>query len=493
MTGECERATGERGELRGCSVVGRERLDGDLPATDQLGDLLPGARMRVASALREVTDHGPGGERSAADDRAPLHGREVLRLVHDDVREVRVPAVLDVRGRRALILTSRDGRLRVPKERIELVEQRHVLDGPPLRLTPCPVQHVRVVRRQQIADRVLQSTRSPRVHRQDLGRVERRPEVVQQHPDLRRLQHEVAELLLTRIRARGRTVRALRLPGGAQRRDQLVGDRDGPRVVPGHGARSVDARERALADRPEARPAELGADASDREADRFGEGRQCRCEQPPADLHHPRVALDVGDLRTVPTLDADACRAERLERSLDDAVLAERRQDASRVVGERSGRADDEHPAVLVALAVAVEEEGDPVERDHGLARSRSAGDDERAGRRRSDDPVLIGLDRRDDVAHAFAVRSLQRSEERPLARRRFEPELLRGARIDELVHDVDDARAVREDGAASRDAFRLRGRRAVERRSGRRAPVDEQHVVVIDHRHPADRKALPV
>ena len=60
-----------------------------------------------------------------------------------------------------------------------------------------------------------------------------------------------------------------------------------------------------------------------------------------------------------------------------------------------------------------VEKERGAVEADRGLARARSALDDEATVERRADDRVLFGLDRRDDVAHLAGTRPAQLGEQR--------------------------------------------------------------------------------
>jgi hypothetical protein len=64
-------------------------------------------------------------------------------------------------------------------------------------------------------------------------------------------------------------------------------------------------------------------------------------------------------------------------------------------------RADEQHAAPAVAEArVGVEQVGGAVQRDDGLARARTAVDDERAAGSRADDRVLVGLDGAEHVAH---------------------------------------------------------------------------------------------
>ncbi len=106
---------------------------------------------------------------------------------------------------------------------------------------------------------------------------------------------------------------------------------------------------------------------------------------------------------------------ELTRRGEDDAGLAEARQHLLDVAQEHRARADDEDAAAGDPLPVRVEQVGRPVQRDSGLAGARAALDDEDAAERRPDDPVLLGLQGRDDVAHPPGPVRGERRHERAL------------------------------------------------------------------------------
>jgi hypothetical protein len=76
------------------------------------------------------------------------------------------------------------------------------------------------------------------------------------------------------------------------------------------------------------------------------------------------------------------------------------------VVHEGRVRPDDEHAAQ--PLAVRVEEPGRAVQPDRGLAGAGPALHDERALWLGCDQPVLVRLDRGDDVAHSHVAAALE-------------------------------------------------------------------------------------
>ena len=134
------------------------------------------------------------------------------------------------------------------------------------------------------------------------------------------------------------------------------------------------------------------------------------------------------------------------DRALLDRLLAERGQHVRDVVHERRVRADDEHAAQL--LAVRVEKPRRAVQPDGRLAGAGAALDDERAVGLGGDQPVLVGLDRRDDVAHPPLAAALELLEQEVGDRGALD----RGA-VERLVGDVDDAPPVGAVAAALRDA----------------------------------------
>ena len=133
------------------------------------------------------------------------------------------------------------------------------------------------------------------------------------------------------------------------------------------------------------------------------------------DPGHLGPPLDLGDLGRLDAAGVEA-REELPDRAEHDAGLAQRRQHLPDVAQEGGVRADDEHAAAGQPVAVGVEQVGRPVQRDGRLAGARPALHDQHPGRCRPDDPVLLGLDRRDDVAHPAGAPGGHRRQQRGLA-----------------------------------------------------------------------------
>ena len=86
--------------------------------------------------------------------------------------------------------------------------------------------------------------------------------------------------------------------------------------------------------------------------------------------------------------------------ALAHAALAERRQDVGDVVEERPVGPDDEHAVAGQPATMLEHQVGGAVQGDGRLAGAGTALDDEHLVDRGADDEVLLGLDRRDDLAH---------------------------------------------------------------------------------------------
>ena len=127
-------------------------------------------------------------------------------------------------------------------------------------------------------------------------------------------------------------------------------------------------------------------------------------------LDHPRVTLQGGHLVALDGLHLDA--AEPGDRRLHDRRLTEGGQHLGDVAEEATVRSHHQHAVALEGFAVVVEEEGGPVEADCGLARARTALDDQQLVERGPDDHVLLGLDRRHDVAHLAGAGPVELGEE---------------------------------------------------------------------------------
>ena len=131
------------------------------------------------------------------------------------------------------------------------------------------------------------------------------------------------------------------------------------------------------------------------------------------------------------------------------------------------------------------------MEADGGLARARAALDDERRLRRARDQLVLVGLDRRDDVAHPRVARPLELLEQKVVHRRRV------GERaVERLVADVEQCPPARAEAAPEGDAVRGDRCGRVERPRRRRLPVDDERAarVVVNPAAPhVERVACPL
>ena len=102
---------------------------------------------------------------------------------------------------------------------------------------------------------------------------------------------------------------------------------------------------------------------------------------------------------------------------------------------------------------MGVQEVGDAVKRDGGLAGAWAALDDQESLVGGADDAVLLGLDRGDDVAHAAVTRLAEGVHESALALE-FEPGCTRG--VQQLVFEAGDASVAGGNVAAAYDAVRL-------------------------------------
>ena len=192
---------------------------------------------------------------------------------------------------------------------------------------------------------------------------------------------------------------------------------------------------------------------------------------------------------------------ESLQRRLDagdelgdgellDAPLAERGQDVRDVLHERPVRPDDENAAAGVLLALGVDQPRGAVEADGRLPGARPALDHERTPGLAGDQAVLVGLDRRDDVAHVRVAAALELLEQEVADAGSVERRA-----VERLVGDVDEPAPLGAEAAAEGDALRVLRRRRVERPRRGRLPVDDDllplvvvHPAAADVERPLDR-----
>ena len=127
---------------------------------------------------------------------------------------------------------------------------------------------------------------------------------------------------------------------------------------------------------------------------------------------------------------------------------------------------------------MGVEQVGDAVQRDGGLPGPRSALDHDDAGERQPDDRVLLGLDRRHDVAHRRPARRLERCQQRRVGRGSGI-----GVAVEHVVVEIRDPLVGCHSGdlemSPPGQPKRRRQRGAVERPAGGRPPVDERALPV--------------
>ena len=153
------------------------------------------------------------------------------------------------------------------------------------------------------------------------------------------------------------------------------------------------------------------------------------------------------------------------------------------VVEERPVRPDDEHPLATEPAAVLEHEVRSPVQSDCGLARARSALDDEHLVHRRTDHDVLLGLDRGDDLAHRAGAGSADLGEHRigdPAG------DVASVGIVEVFIEVGGDLGAppvlsgLEREAATQGDAERVGAGRPIERCGDRRPPVDHDRVVLV-------------
>ena len=191
-------------------------------------------------------------------------------------------------------------------------------------------------------------------------------------------------------------------------------------------------------------------------------------------LHQVRGRLQAGHVR----VGLGRCRG-----SLGDevpqgaglhALLAEAGEDVGDVGQVGLVRTDEQHAAPAVTEArVGVQEVGGAVQGDDGLARTRTAVDDESAAGSRADDGVLVGLDGAEHVSHPGRPAAAQAGDEGGLVVERGVP--FKPVRGEHLVPVVADPAAGPAIPAAAGQAHRVGVGRSEERLSRGGAPVEQQ------------------
>ena len=195
------------------------------------------------------------------------------------------------------------------------------------------------------------------------------------------------------------------------------------------------------------------------------------------DVQHRQAALRGGHLVRIDGGGDDALR-EPAGGGEHHRRLAQRREHAPDVPDERGAGPHDQHAAAGQPLAVGVEEVGDAVQRHGGLPSPGAALDHDDTGERQPDDRVLLGLDRRHDVAHRRSARRLQRGEQCRIGRGSGI-----GVLVQHIVVEIGDPLVGRRSGELEMPSpghpERRGQRRAVERPGGGCPPVDQRALPV--------------
>src|SRR5690606_26474132 len=97
-----------------------------------------------------------------------------------------------------------------------------------------------------------------------------------------------------------------------------------------------------------------------------------------------------------------------------------------------------------------------------------------------ADDPVLLGLDRGDDVLHLPGAAGVQAGQQGGLSGKAEVAALVGGVQVEHLVLVVHDLPPLGVQVAASPHPVPGCGGGQVERAGGRGAPVDQQRLVVV-------------
>ena len=326
--------------------------------------VVPAAVRDWPGGLRDVAEDGERSRR-AAREHAELHRRQVLRLVDDHVA-VRPVAALEQRPR--LVEERQVGVARAPaaaglqKSLLRGVQDAGRCRGelPGARQQPAE-ELVGLRARPQLVERAIH----------EAAAAERRLQVFEREVS------GVPEARGVALIERARQLRAQSLAPG--------------RVARGLGSRLLQQTGDLLRREPELDPFES-------DGEQLGRRLRQRRDRRRDHVGHPGVAFQPGERRLLAPRGRDA--RELVHGALLHAFLAEHRQDVRDVVHEDRIRPDDQDTAALELPAVGVEQPRRAVQADRGLPGAWPALDDECALGLARDQAVLVGLDRRDDVAH---------------------------------------------------------------------------------------------
>ena len=158
------------------------------------------------------------------------------------------------------------------------------------------------------------------------------------------------------------------------------------------------------------------------------------------------------------------------------ARFAERRQHVVDITQKGRRWTDEQHPTPLQQFAVVVEQVRSAVKRNRRLSGARSTLDHERTLERRTNNRILLSLDRCDDVAHPSGSPGVERSKQGTFSGEVcFLSSFAQRLDIKNVILNSDDASALGGEVAPAHDACGVGSGGRIERCRGRSAPVGEQ------------------
>src|SRR5216683_1513392 len=168
---------------------------------------------------------------------------------------------------------------------------------------------------------------------------------------------------------------------------------------------------------------------------------------------------------------ATPAREPVVERGVKDVRLAQAREHRGHIAQKQSVRAKDRHPQLLLAArldAVRVQQVRQTMERDDGLARARTALDEQEfvVG---ADELILLALNRGHDWPQVLAARPGQDLDQHRVA-------LTPGAGLGLIVEDLDQTAGINVEAAFELDVRAW----SIERRGDLRPPVNDESLAAL-------------
>ncbi len=419
-------------------------------------DIVPPIIGPGAGRLGDVADDGHRAVQRAASDHSQLQRRKVLGLVDANVA---------VRPHGVLVALARP----IAEQRSRLVKQRNVGEAPDdllgvSRTGPVEPQNFVVGKHAVCADpvgRAQERLRTEEIVKQ-VTRGEDWP-----HPLKQLAQgHFPAQTLAHR--------RSLDRLAGTRRqllKDEVLDDLAAGVVPPRPTTGFTDDLSRVA--NAETQPLNTKADVEVLEQGPFAIVDRLRKH-----LHHAKVTLDDCGGFIVELVDPHPRPQQIAEHRDLDTGLAKRWQNLLDVGEEQPVRADNEDALALKGKAVGIKEVGGSMEGDDRFAGAGPALHQQDAGHRSANDLVLLALDRGDDVAEPASARRFDRGDECTLAPHLAFADSQREI-TEQFIVDSEQRSAAGGEVPPPLDTHGLAPSSPVERLGNRRAPVDDDRILL--------------